>query len=125
MQQGDLTRSRRGLPVDHDPCRFRRDLGLPDDPKAMTLDQLDQLIAYHESLRERYDAALDRVAQVREQIEATASARERDTVGRLPRTDRSPLFEAWAGASAECVWCQAEVQAIGAYAEPLLGGGEA
>jgi hypothetical protein len=63
-------KSRHSLGGDHDPDRFRRDLGLPDDPEGMTLDQLDQLIAYHQSLCERYDAALDRVIAVREQIEA-------------------------------------------------------
>jgi hypothetical protein len=121
-QAADAWKSRHSLGGDHDPDRFRRDLGLPDDPEAMTLDQLDQLIAYHDSLCERYNAALDRVVAVREQIEAPVGVHEREIVGELEGTDSSPLFEAWADASAECIWCQTEVEAVGAYAEPLLRG---
>ncbi|MDQ5832555.1 MAG: hypothetical protein M3550_05785, partial [Actinomycetota bacterium] len=48
-QAAQVWKSRHRLGGAHDPFRFRRDLGLPDDPKAMTLDQLDQLLAYHDS----------------------------------------------------------------------------
>jgi hypothetical protein len=44
--------SRPRLAEARDPFRFRRDLGLPDDPRAMLLDELDRLIAYHDSLCE-------------------------------------------------------------------------
>jgi hypothetical protein len=117
-------RNRHSLGGDHDPYRFRRDLGLPDDPKAMTLRQLDELIAYHDSLRTRYDAGLDRVGAVRGEIEAAMRVRESERLGELRGTDSSPLLEAWADAFAECIWCQREVEAVGAYAEPLLEAGE-
>jgi hypothetical protein len=126
-QAAHVWKSRHSLAGGHDPFRFRRDLGLPDDPKAMTLDQLDQLdqlIAYHDSLRKRYDAALDRVGAVRAQIEAAMREHGSEIVGDLRETDSAPIREAWAEASAECSWCQREVEAVGAYAEPLLEGGE-
>ncbi len=63
---------------------------------------------------------LDRVSAVREQIEAPVGGHERETVEELSGNLR--LFEAWADASAECIWCQTEVEAVGAYAEPLLRG---
>jgi hypothetical protein len=69
-QAAQVWKSRHSLGGGHDPFRFRRDFGLPDDPKAMTLDQLGQLIAYHDSLRKRHDQAIDRLAAMRTQIEA-------------------------------------------------------
>jgi hypothetical protein len=56
-----MWQSRPSLAGAHDQFRFRRDLGLPDDPRAMFLDELDELIAYHDSLCERYDEALTRL----------------------------------------------------------------
>jgi hypothetical protein len=116
--------SRHSLGSGHDPFRFRRDLGLPDNPKAMTLDQLDQLIAYHDSLRNRHDTGLDRVAAAHAQIEAAIREHGSEMVGDLLATDTAPLREAWAQASTECDWCQREIEAVGAYAEPLLEQGE-
>jgi len=104
----------------HDPFRFRRELGLPDDPRAMTLDQLDQLIAYHESLRKRFDEAFARIAAVSEQIEAALREHGGEVVGDLRGTDAAALREEWIEAGAECDWCRREVEAVGAYAEPLL-----
>jgi hypothetical protein len=119
-QAAQVWKSRHSLGGDHDPFRFRRDLGLPNDPKAMTLDQLDQLIAYHDSLRKRHDQALDRLAAMPTQIEAAMREHGSELVEDLRGTDSAPLREAWADASAECNWCQGEIEAVGAYAEPLL-----
>jgi hypothetical protein len=123
-QAAQVWKSRHSLGGGHDPFRFRRDLGLPDDPKAMTLDQLDQLIAYHDSLRMRHDTALDRVAAARAQIEAAVREHGTEIVGDLRGTDSAPLREAWAQAATECDWCQREIEAVAAYAEPLLEEGE-
>jgi hypothetical protein len=79
-----------GSPADaHDSFGLSRDLGLPDDPRAMFLDELDELIAYHDSLCERFDEALARLAEVGAQI--AAAMREHgsevagDREGRTPR----------------------------------------
>jgi hypothetical protein len=110
-----------GSPADaHDPFGFRRDLGLPDDPRAMSLDELDRLIAYHDSLGERFDQALARLGEVSAQIEAAMREHGSEVAGDLRGTEAAPLLEAWAEASAECDWCRREVEAVAAYAEPLL-----
>jgi hypothetical protein len=115
-----------GLAEAHDPFSFRRDLGLPDDPKAMTVDQLDQLIAYHDSLCERFDQALTRLDDLSEQMEAAMREHgvelvgETEVVGDLRGTNAAPLLEAWTEAFGECNWCGREVEAVAAYAEPLL-----
>jgi hypothetical protein len=103
----------------HDPSRFRLDLDLPDDPRAMSLDELDRLIAYHDSLGERFDQALARLAEVSAQIEAAMREHGSEVAGDLRRTDTAPLLEAWSEGFAECDWCHREIEAIGAYAEPL------
>ena len=123
-QVAQVWTSRHSLGGGHNPFRFRRDLGLPDNPRAMTLDQLDQLIAYHDSLRKRHDAALDRLGAARAQIEAAMREHGSEMVGDLRGTDSAPLREAWAEASAECDWCQREMEAVSAYAEPLVEDGE-
>jgi hypothetical protein len=110
-----------GSPADApDPFGFRLDLGLPDDPRAMCLDELDKLIAYHDSLGERFDEALDRLGEVSAQIEAAMRDHGSEVAGDLRVTGAAPLLEAWAEASAECDWCRREIEAVGAYAEPLL-----
>lgn len=123
-QAAQVWKSRHSLGGAHDPFRFLRDLGLPDHPKAMTLDQLDQLLVYHDSLRKRHDAALDRLGAARAQIEAAMREHGSEMVGDLRGTDSAPLREAWAEASAECDWCQREMEAVSAYAEPLVEDGE-
>jgi hypothetical protein len=110
-----------GSPADaHDPFGLSRDLGLPDDPRAMSLDEMDQLIAYHDSLCERYDKALARLGGMSEQIEAAMREHGSKVAGDLRGTDAAPLLEAWAEASVECDWCRREVEAVAAYAEPLV-----
>jgi hypothetical protein len=105
----------------HDPFRFRRDLGLPDDPRAMFLDELDELIAYHDSLCERFDEALARLAEVGAQIAAAMREHGSEVAGDLRGTDAAPLLEAWTEASAESDRWRRELEAVAAYAEPLLG----
>jgi hypothetical protein len=110
-----------GSPADaHDPFGFRRDLDLPDDPRAMSLDELDRLIGYHDSLGERFDQALARLGEVSNQIETAMREHGSEVAGELRGTDAAPLLEAWTEASAECDWCRRELEAVAAYAEPLL-----
>ena len=110
-----------GSPADaHDPFGFSRDLGLPDDPRAMSLEELDELIAYHDSLGERFDEALARLGEMSAQIEAAMREHGSEVAGDLRGTDAAPLLEAWAEASAQCDWYRREVEAVAAYAEPLL-----
>ena len=104
----------------HDPFGFRRELGLPDDPRAMSLDELDQLIAYHDSLGERFDQALTRLGEVSAQIEAAMRQHGSEVAGDLRGTDAAPLLEVWTEASAECDRWRRELEAVAAYAEPLL-----
>lgn len=104
----------------HHHLRFHRELGLPDHPTAMTVEQLDRLIAYHDSLCERYDEALGRLAEVSDRIEAAMREHGSEVAGDLRATDAAPLLEAWTEAGAECDRCRREIEAIGAYAEPLL-----
>jgi hypothetical protein len=104
----------------HDSLRFHRELGLPDDPMAMTVAELDRLIAYHDSLGERYDEALARLGEVSDRIEAAMREHGSEVAGDLRGTDAAPLLEAWTEAGTECDRCRREIEAIGAYAEPLL-----
>lgn len=103
----------------HDPDRFRSGLGLPDDPTAMTLEQLDQLIAYHDALGIRYDDAVARLGAVRDQIEAAMREYGAQVVGDLRGTDAAPLRAAWIDALPEYNWCCREIEAVGVYAERL------
>ena len=112
--------SRHSLAPAQDACRFRRDLDLPNDARALTMDQLDQLIAYHDSLRERSDEAVDRLDELRDKRDVAQRAYGSEVVADLRRTDAAPLREAWTEASAECNWCRRELEAVGAYTEPLL-----
>jgi hypothetical protein len=104
----------------HDPSRFRLDHGLPEDPGAMSLDELDRLIAYHDSLGERFDQALARLGEASAQIEAAMREHGSEVAGDLRETEAAPLLEAWTEASAECDWYRREIEAVAAYAEPLL-----
>ena len=115
-QRGTVAAPHRGA---HDPFGFRHALGLPDDPTAMTLEQLDRLIAYHDALRTRYEEALTRLDAVRDQIEAAMREHGGEVVGDLRGTVAAPLRGAWIEALAEYTRCRREVEAIGAYAEPL------
>jgi hypothetical protein len=119
-QAVQVWRNRPSLAGAHDPFKFRLHLGLPDDSRAMILDELDDLIAYHDSLCKRYDEALTRLVAVSDQIEATLRDYGGEVVGDLRGIDAARLREAWTEASTECNWCRSEVEAIGAYAEPLL-----
>jgi hypothetical protein len=76
-------------------------LDLPDDATAMSLKQLDQLIAYYDGLSTRYDDALTQLDALRGQTEAAGTNAR------------------WIEALAEYSWCRGEIEAIGAYAEPL------
>jgi hypothetical protein len=78
-----LWQSRLGLARAHDPFSFRRDLGLPADPRAMILDELDQLIAYHDSLGELFDQALARLEDVTGQIQAAMREHRTELAGDL------------------------------------------
>jgi hypothetical protein len=89
-------------------------LDLPDDATAMTLEQLDQLIAYYDGLSTRYDEALTQLDAVRDQTEAAVGDSEREVPGGSGGTN-APWIEAFA----EYSWCRREIEAIGAYAEPL------
>jgi hypothetical protein len=110
-----------GSPADaHDPFELSRDLGLPDDPRAMLLEELDELIAYHDWLGERFDQALARLEDVSAQIEAAMREHGSEVAGDLRETEAAPLLEAWTAASAECDWCRRELDAVAAYSEPLL-----
>ena len=104
----------------HDPFGLSLDLDLPDDPRAMSLDELDRLIAYHNSLDERFDQALAQLGEVSAEIEVAMREHGSEVAGDLRGTDAAPLLEAWTEASAECDWCRREVEAVAAYAEPLL-----
>ena len=95
-------------------------LGLPDDPTAMNLEELDRLIAYHDALHTRYEEAVTRLDAVRDQIEATLREHGGEVVGDLRGTAAAPLHATWIDALAEYTSCRREVEAIGAYAEPLL-----
>jgi hypothetical protein len=76
-------------------------LDLPDDATAMTLEQLDQLIDYYDGLSTRYDDALTQLDAVRGQTKAAGT--------------NARGIEALA----EYSLCRREIEAIGAYAEPL------
>ena len=104
----------------HDPLRFHRELGLPDDPTAMTVEELDRLIAYHDSLCERYDEALARLGEASDRIEAVMREHGIEVAGDLRGTDAAQLLGVWTEAGTACDRCRREIEAIGAYAEPLL-----
>ena len=89
-------------------------LDLPDDATVMTLEQLDQLIDYYDGLSTRYDEALTQLDAVRDQTKAAARDSEREAPEGLRGTDAR-----WIEALAEYSWCRREIEAIGAYAEPL------
>jgi hypothetical protein len=109
-----------GMPDEgHDGSAFRHALDLPEDPTAMTLEELDRLIAYHEALHTRYEEAVTRLDAVRDQIEATMCEHGGEVVGDLRGTAAAPLHATWIEALAEYTRCRHEVEAIGAYAEPL------
>jgi hypothetical protein len=101
---------------------FRHALDLPEDPTAMTLEELDRLIAYHEALHTRYEEAVTRLDAVRDQIEATMCEHGGEVVGDLRETAAAPLHATWIEALAQYTRCRHEVEAIGAYAEPLQVG---
>jgi len=103
----------------HDAFGFRHALDLPDDPTAMTLEELDRLIDYHDALRTRYEEAVTRLDALRDQIEATMREHGGEVVGDLRGTAAAPLRETWIEALAEYTRCRVEIEAIGDYAEPL------
>jgi hypothetical protein len=116
----ELWQSRLRLTGADDPFRFRRDLGLPDDPKAMSPGELDRLIGYHDSLCERFDQALARLDDVSDQIQAAMREHRTQLAGDLRGSDAAPLLEAWTEAFAECDRYHRELEAVATYAEPLL-----
>jgi hypothetical protein len=116
----ELWQSRLRLTGADDPFRFRRDLGLSDDPKAMSPGQLDRLIGYHDSLCERFDQALARLDDVSDQIQAAMREHRTQLAGDLRGSDAAPLLEAWNEAFAECDRYHREIEAVASYAEPLL-----
>ncbi len=116
----ELWQSRPRLTEAHDPFRFRRDLDLPDDPKAMSPGELDRLIAYHDSLSERFDQALARLDDVSDQIQAAMGEHQTQLAGDLRESDAAPLLEAWTEAFAKCDRYHREIEAVATYAEPLL-----
>jgi hypothetical protein len=122
MEPVDVFKARdsRAVPAGaHDAFGFRHALDLPEDPTAMTLDELDRLIAYHDALRTRYEEAVTRLDAVRDQIEATMREHGGEVVGDLRGTAAAPLHATWIEALAEYTRCRGEIEAIGAYAEPL------
>lgn len=94
-------------------------LGLPVDATAMTLEQLDQLIAYHDALCTRYDEALAGLNAVRDQIDAAVRESGREILGSLEGSKAASLRDAWNQAFSEYNRCGYEVEAIGAYVERL------
>ena len=102
-----------------DAFRFRRVLDLPEDATAMTLEQLDQLIGYHDELQERHHAALARLNAVRDQIGAALAEHGADVLGDLRGTAAAPLIDSWAEASVEYNRCCREIEAVGIYAASL------
>ena len=91
-------------------------LDLPEDATTMTLEQLDQLIAYHDGVSTRYDEALTRLDAVRDQTKAAVGDSGRVILGSLRANNAARrLREAFA----EYSWCRGEIEAIAAYAEPL------
>jgi hypothetical protein len=91
-------------------------LDLPEDATAMTLEQLDRLIAYYDELSTRYDEALTRLDAARDQTKAARSDSERGTLGSLREINAA---HRWTEAFADYSWCRDEIEAIAAYAEPL------
>jgi hypothetical protein len=89
-------------------------LDLPDDATAITLEQLDQLIAYYDRLSTRYDEALTQLDAVRDQTGAAVGDSDREVPGGLRGSNARGIE-----ALAEYSWCRREIEAIGAYAEPL------
>jgi gamma-glutamyl:cysteine ligase YbdK (ATP-grasp superfamily) len=81
---------------------------------------LDRLIAYHESVCERYDQALARLDELWDRIEAAMREHGSEVMGGLRGTDAAPLLDDFAEAFAESNRYRREMEAVGAYAEPLL-----
>jgi hypothetical protein len=100
---------------------FADALGLPDDAKAMTLEQLDPLISYHDALGKRYEDTVTRLGAVSDQVDAAMREHGRAVLAEPGWTETAPLRGAWAEAFAEYHWCRGEVDAIAAYAKPLDG----
>ena len=102
-----------------DPAIAARTLDLPADPTAMTLEQVDQLIAYNDALDKRYHQALARLHAVRDQIHAALRQYGGEVLADLRSTDAAPLRDAFSRALAEYDSCRRQVEAIGAYVEQL------
>ena len=102
-----------------DPAIAARTLDLPADPTAMTLEQLDQLITYHDALTNHYHETLARLNAIRDQIDAALREHRVEKIRDLPETDAVPLRNALTDALAEHNQCRDEIEAIGAYVEPL------
>jgi hypothetical protein len=97
---------------------------LPDNARAMTMEELEQLIAYHDAMSTRYADAVTRLVAVRDQIEAAMREFGRDVLADPLRTEAAPLRDAWTGAFAEYNWCGRELEAIADYVAPLDDGQE-
>jgi hypothetical protein len=100
---------------------FTDALGLPDDARAMTLEQLDRLITYHDGVSTRYEKVFTQLLTLRDQIDAAMRESGRDVLTDPGRTEVAPLRDAWTEAVAEYSWCAREIDAIAAYAKPLDG----
>jgi hypothetical protein len=100
---------------------FTAALGLPDDARAMTLEQLDRLITYHDVVSTRFEEVFAQLLTVRDQIEVAMREYGRDVLTDPERTEVAPLRGAWTEAVAEYSWCSREIEAIAAYVKPLSG----
>jgi hypothetical protein len=98
---------------------FTDALGLPDDARAMTLEQLDRLIDYHDVVSKRYEEAFTRLLTLRNQIEVAMREYGRDVLIDPRRTEPAPLGVAWTEAFAAYNRCGRELDAIAAYVKPL------
>jgi hypothetical protein len=85
----------------------------------MTLEQLDQLIAYHDALQARHDDALARLNAVRDQIGAALEEYGGEVIGQLRKTDAAPLLDALSEATVEYKKCRGDIEAVAAYAQRL------
>ena len=105
----------RAWPISKEPG-FTYALDLPDDATAMTLEQLDRLIAYYDGLSARYDEALTLLDAERDQSKAAVGDSGLTSLGSLRRANAA---QRRTEAFAEYSWCGDEIEAIAAYAEPL------
>jgi hypothetical protein len=122
MQHGGVTSAAMGAQLvvqGSDPIRAAQALGLPDDPTALTLGQLDQLIAYYDALSDLYDEALTRLNALRDQTEAALLEYGGEVLGDLQGTAAAPLCRALTEAYAEYHSCCRELEAIAAYVKLL------